>query len=141
MRDAEPNFPGLLLGLLMRVSKWWVFWIFWITVAVFFYKIYKLPYGPSYFGFEFSFVICWGIISFFRTQVGARGVARFNPLALWMFVISTFFAILVNIYLVFLQVYLLRIEFIFNSFCLGLELVELILGIVAALMYSKSQSL
>ena len=85
MRETKPNFPGLVLGLLMRVSMSWIFWIFWITLFVFIYKYYTLPYGPLYFGFEISFVICWGIISLLRIQVGSRAVSRFNPNSLFFF--------------------------------------------------------
>ena len=140
MRESKPVFPGLVLALILRISKSWLFWIFWIDVLVFIYKGIELPYHSEYLGFEISFLVSWGIITFFRIQVGTRAVARFQPLSFYLFIICTIFALIINCYLLFLQAYSLRIELILNSFCLGVEALEAILALASALMYGKQQT-
>lgn len=42
-------------------------------------------------------------------------------------------------YFAFFQTYVLRLEFVFNIFCLALEVLEFLLGIISAIMYIAAQ--
>lgn len=142
MREQTPNLPGLWLGLIMRVSKVWLFCIFWLNICFFIYKGLTLPYPKTYLGLDIFYYVCWGITGMLRHAIGTRGVARFEPLALIFFFLSTLFAVFTqSLYFVRYQTFVLRIELIFNSFCISIEALEAILGIIAAILYMKAQKI
>ena len=141
MKETHPNFPGLLLGLIMFVTGKIFFWIFLINFILFIYKGINLPYAGPYLTMDILMYICWGLISLIRHKVGNRGVARFDPSALIFFGIITFFSICASIYFAFYQTYVLRLEFPFNFVSFIIETIELFLAFISGFLYSKSQSI
>ena len=139
MRETKPNFPGLLLGLILFVSGNWFGAIFFINILIFIYKGIQLPYAGPYLPMDIILYLCWGFMSLVRPKVGNRGLKRFDPIALFLFSASTLFALVASIYFAFFQTYVLRLEFFFNVFCLAFECLELILGVVSAIMYLIAQ--
>jgi hypothetical protein len=142
MIERKPVLPAIWLSLIHHVSKSWVFWIFWINVLVFIYKGICLPYTKSEFGLEVTLYVVWGLTSVLRYSVGSHGLSRCEPLALIFYVLLTLFTMLCgSLYFVHYQVFVLRMELIFNAFCFALQGVETILALVCAIMYSKQQAI
>jgi hypothetical protein len=57
-------------------------------------------------------------------------------------VILTLFTLLCgSLYFVEYQVYVVRMELIFNSLCIAVQGIEAILALICALMYSKQQAI
>ena len=139
MRESTPNFPGLVLGLLLYVSGGWLGAIFVINILIFIYKGIELPYAGPYYPMDIILYCCWGFMSLVRVKVGNRGVKRFDPIALILFVVCSVFALVASLYFAFYQTYILRLEFFINVFSLALEAVEIILGLVSAIMYMSAQ--
>jgi transmembrane protein 216 len=142
MIERKPLLPGIWLALVMNLSRSWLFWIFWLNLIVYIYKGICLPYAGRYFDLEITFYVVWGCTTAFRSSVGRHGLSRCEPVGLILFAVITLFTILAcNLYFIRYQAYILRIELIFNSFCMALEILELILAIVCALLYMKAQAL
>jgi len=141
MRETKPNFPGLVLGLIMFVTGRVIFFIFVFNSILFYYKGQTLPYAGPYYSMDVTLYVSWGLISLIRHKVGNRGVARFDPTALFMFVLVTVFSIVSSVYFAFYQTYILRVEYPFNLFCLIVESVECFLGLLAGIMYKSQQSI
>lgn len=139
MRETKPSILGLFLGLLIHVSSGWLALIFIINILLFIYKGIELPYAGPYFPMDVILYCCWGVMSLIRTQVGNRGVRRFDGVALIMFSVVTLFAMIASLYFALYQTYVLRLEFIFNIFSLALECIEFILGLGSAIMYLVAQ--
>lgn len=139
MRQTKPNIMSLILGLLLNISGYWLFGIWVLNILLFIYKGISLPYAAFCLPLDVVVHCCWGLMSLIRYQVGIRGVARSDSIALIFFGVSTIFALVSSIYLAFYQTYILRLEFIFNVFSLVLELAETILGTTAAVMYMMSR--
>jgi transmembrane protein 216 len=142
MLERKPILPAIWLSLIVQVSASWIFWIFWLNILVYIYKGIVLPYAGPYFGLELSYYIAWGLTSVFRHIIGRHGLARCEPTALIYYVIVTVFTIICcNLYFVHFQAYILRMELIFNAFCMAVECVEAVLGIVCAVVYMKQQAM
>ena len=136
MIEKKPTLAGIWLGEIMDLTDIWFFWIFWVEIGVFIYKGCVLPYAKPYFGIEFTFYIVWGLTTIFRSSLGDHGLSRCDPLALVFYLIVTLFTTLCcNLYFVHYQAFILRIDLIFNAFCMGIECLEFLLAAICAIIF------
>ena len=140
--EINPVLPAIWLSVLMNVSKNWFIWIFFINLLVWIYKGINLPYAGPYLGLEITYYVLWGLISLLRYSIGSHALSRCDPVQIIFFIISTLFACLCcNLYFVRYQAYILRIELIMNSFCMAIEILEVILALVSMILYIKAQKI
>lgn len=140
--EIKPVLPAIWLSVLMNVSRNWFIWLFWINILVWIYKGINLPYAGPYLGLEITYYVLWGLISLLRYSIGKHALSRCDPVQIIFFIISTLFAcVCCNLYFVRYQAYILRIELIFNSFCMAIEILEFILALISAIWYFKLQKI
>lgn len=134
--EKKPVLPAIWLSVLLNVSRNWLICIFWINILVWIYKGVNLPYAKTYLGLEITYFVLWGLISLLRYSIGNHALSRCDPTQIIFFLISTAFAVLCcNHYFVWYQAYILRIELIMNSFCMAIESLEFILGLISCIWY------
>ena len=140
--EMVPVLPAIWLSVLMNSSRNWFISIFWINILVWIYKGINLPYAGPYLGLEVTYYVLWGLTTLLRYNVGCHALARCNPVQIIFYILSTLFTVLCcNLYFVRYQAYILRIELILNSFCMAIEGAEVLLALIAALMYMKQQAI
>lgn len=142
MIEKKSVLPAVWLAVLMDVTATWIFWLFWINACVYIYKGICLPYSGSDFGMELTYYFVWGLIMVLRNSVGQHALSRCEVMGLIFYVVLSLFGLICcSFYFIYYQTYILRIEVIFNAFCIGVNGLEMILAIICLIIFARKQAI
>ena len=136
--NGEKNIHSYLyLQILLYFNKWFAILFFLLNMIVFIYKGYYLPYPPSALGLEVFQVFLYAILEMIRIFQASHGnkTEQTGPLIVSMFLaIGT---IVVNVVLLELQTYVLRIDFVINLVSICFVSLEVLISFLAMLKFCK----
>ena len=136
--NGEKNIHSYLyLQILLYFNKWFAILFFSMNMVVFIYKGYSLPYPPSALGLEVFQVFLYAIIEMVRIFQASNGnkTEQTGPLLVSLFLaIGT---IVVNVVLLELQTYVLRIDFVINLVSICFVSLEVLVSFMAMAKFCK----
>lgn len=91
-------------------------------------------------GFEITFLLLYLFIDVVRVRLGTRGNLTETVSPLVVSLVLTLPLIMGNLFFLYLQTYVLHVEQVINVIFLVLQCVEFVLGLGAAFVISKGQS-
>eukprot|EP00741_Cyanophora_paradoxa_P014313 tig00020780_g13804.t1 len=128
---------SLPLQILIYFNIWYAFIYFWLNVAIFIYKGTWLPYPPNTLGWEIAFIIVYAVVESCRLFLGSKGNKTEQvPPMVWFLLISAAIAF-GNIYYIYLQIYVLRVDVVINAIHLFFVGSEVIFAIFTTLTFQR----
>ena len=113
---------------------------FFVTLAVFVYKGISLPYPADALGWEIAFLFLWVPTEYARLFMGSKGNLTEQQWSVGLSLALSLFTLVLHMYYLFLQVFVLRIDEVMNSISLGFLGLEFILGLFAMLQFGSSSA-
>ena len=114
---------------------------FLVTLAVFVYKGISFPYPADALGWEISFLFLWAPTEYARLFLGSKGNLTEQQWSVGLSLALSLFTLVLHIYYLLLQVFVLRIDEVLNGISLGFLGMEFILGLFAMLSFGSSTGL
>uniref|UniRef100_A0A7S0T2H8 Transmembrane protein 216 n=1 Tax=Mantoniella antarctica TaxID=81844 RepID=A0A7S0T2H8_9CHLO len=131
--------PSLSLEVFLYFGKLWdvVFWV--LTFLLFVYKGVKLPYPPGAYQLEFAYLFLYLLVEPARLFLGSKGNKTRTAGPLYASVALGVFVLLLHVYYVVGQTFILRADFVVNIIAIGFVGMQMLLslGQVAGLSRSR----
>lgn len=133
---------SLPFAVLLHLNRYFATTYFLLNIALFIYKDYKYPYPDNgSYGWEVTFIFFFLCIEYIRLFLGSKGNKTEQIEPLFWFIGLSIGTILLNIYYLKLQTYVLQIDAIINIMSLVLVSGELLFCTLAALTFARNGKL
>eukprot|EP00470_Lotharella_oceanica_P004477 CAMPEP_0170170038 /NCGR_PEP_ID=MMETSP0040_2-20121228/2971_1 /TAXON_ID=641309 /ORGANISM="Lotharella oceanica, Strain CCMP622" /LENGTH=140 /DNA_ID=CAMNT_0010409163 /DNA_START=101 /DNA_END=523 /DNA_ORIENTATION=- len=126
---------SLHLEILMYFNRAYVGLLFLLTVCTFAYKDSKFPYPNTYLGTEVFCFVCYTLAEIFRLYLGSFANKTENSKLMGIFTILGIGALMLNVYFVNWQTFVLKIDVISHSIAIGIIGLQILLGMFSALSF------
>ena len=110
-----------------------------VTVLLSLFKLYALPFPKGYFAIEILVLCIYYVLAKSRLTFGMAGNKTENKLYMFLMLFFLVFSIFCHYYFMARQTYILRVEILVHGMALFLVAFELILGLVAFLLFLKQE--
>mmetsp|Transcript_5158 Transcript_5158/g.12990 ORF Transcript_5158/g.12990 Transcript_5158/m.12990 type:complete len:145 (-) Transcript_5158:267-701(-) len=129
---------SLPLQILLFFNRVWAFLWFVVILGVFIWKGVALPYPAGRLAPEIVLIFAYLFVENARLFFGSKGNKTENHMLIIAFIVLSLFSALANIYYIEFQIYVMRIDQIFNVISLIFIGIELLLSIIAIIRFASS---
>mmetsp|Transcript_10297 Transcript_10297/g.16541 ORF Transcript_10297/g.16541 Transcript_10297/m.16541 type:complete len:150 (+) Transcript_10297:69-518(+) len=119
---------SLQLEILMYLNRFYLLLLFVLSVITFAYKDWKFPYPENYLGLEIATLVFYFFEEIGRLFIGTHANKTENPKNMALFTLLAIGALMLNVYFMNWQTFVLKIDLISHSIAVGMIALQVLLG-------------
>eukprot|EP00744_Colponema_vietnamica_P023416 GILI01033856.1.p1 GENE.GILI01033856.1~~GILI01033856.1.p1 ORF type:complete len:141 (+),score=22.97 GILI01033856.1:126-548(+) len=138
---AEASLSSLPLQIFIYFHRWFACLFLLVNIILFVYKGAVLPYPPNNFGWEITFIFFYAILQSIRLFLGSKGNKTEQTSSIGWFLGLTVPVILIHVFYLQAQIYVLRADIIINVMAIVWLAIETLLGLIAFCIFRNQEKL